>query len=554
MPGRGGSAQGCVGLRVRAWKGSKMSRVTLFLLVLCASVTVAAELQHVKVGGLLRLRGRYWTSTYYTTSGGAAVDRYVFATPARALGAWDFASRYDFDDRGPDLSFVEQKSQIYAEADFTHHVSARIALEAFEVWGRDFRSDYVTGADSRAVSNNDVEVLHAYVDADRLGDQPLRLRVGRQPLKFGKGWLVSDVISATLSLSFDAVRLTYTPGDFTVDAWFAKLAETSPIEADGDVDFYGVYGTYTGWEPADLSAYVLWVRDARARQDTQFGLLAERIEDFVGLDDYDTKQLITLGLRANGVTRGFTYDLELAYQTGDADAAGFLFRQYIYGDNDARYDSWAADLEVGYSFDSVRWQPRPYIGGAYFDGEDNRDVTFLEWLNPFRGGPDALPFWEALSPWPGPEASMGFNRLFSGTAYNSILDIQQDLSNFYQLRGGVDLNFTEKISGNIEAAYYGVVDPADLPPSFSIARREVNYLAALPFITFKADEELGTIMKASLKYAYSEDFWVRIGVEHLFTGDGLEEGSFLHRNGLQFSGGSGDDDANYFFVDTRIAF
>jgi hypothetical protein len=43
----------------------------------------------------------------------------------------------------------------------------------------------------------------------------------------------------------------------------------------------------------------------------------------------------------------------------------------------------------------------------------------------------------------------------------------------------------------------------------------------------------------------TEDFWIRFRWEHLFTGDGISDGSFTDRYGLGFFQGSDDDDADY---------
>ena len=126
-----------------------------------------------------------------------------------------------------------------------------------------------------------------------------------------------------------------------------------------------------------------------------------------------------VGARLFGNAASFDYDLELAYQFGNADSVGFGFKPtgFLYGDDDADFDAWAGDLEVGYSIE-MAWNPRVYIGGAYFEGEDNRDLTFLEWLNPFYRS----------------EASVSFNRMFPGKPYSMILEIGQDMSNFWQTR------------------------------------------------------------------------------------------------------------------------
>ena len=131
---------------------------------------------------------------------------------------------------------------------------------------------YITGADARANSADDIEINQAYIQMDEILDMPLSLRVGRQNLKFGKGWLISNMMTGMQRVSYDAIRLTYDANDICVDAFYAKLAENGIGEEDGDVDMYGIYGTYSGFEPVTLSAYWYWVRDSRSLNDTNSSL------------------------------------------------------------------------------------------------------------------------------------------------------------------------------------------------------------------------------------------------------------------------------------------
>jgi hypothetical protein len=45
-----------------------------------------------------------------------------------------------------------------------------------------------------------------------------------------------------------------------------------------------------------------------------------------------------------------------------------------------------------------------------------------------------------------------------------------------------------------------------------------------------------------------------VGWEHLFSGQALEDGNFLHKNGMEYSGGTDSKDADYVYVDTGIRF
>ena len=103
-------------------------------------------------------------------------------------------------------------------------------MSFWSIWGEDFRSDYITGADRRAVTADDLEFIQAYIEAANLFGQPLRIRIGRQLITLGKGWLVGETAIATRAQPFDAVRLTFEAEDYEADVFWSKLAERSPVE------------------------------------------------------------------------------------------------------------------------------------------------------------------------------------------------------------------------------------------------------------------------------------------------------------------------------------
>jgi hypothetical protein len=509
--------------------------------VLCATaLPAAAELQNVIVGGQIRIRANYYRNAYTT------VPRIMWPAeflPGRAIGGGlfggnDVVSIFDWDDNGNDLDFVEQRTRLNVNADFTDEVSAFIEIDSYDWWGEDFRSDYVTGADFAADSDDDVEIYQAYIQAEEMWGTPLRLRVGRQELSFGNEWLVGtqDTSSTFTGLSFDAIRLTYATDLFSVDAWASKLAENGALEEDGDVDFYGVYASYLGLENITLDAYWMLVRDAVSLNDTNLPWIAEWVEDALGLDDYDPSYLHTVGLRGAGTIGAFDFNAEAAYQFGDADSVGFLFNPGIYGDDDADFDAWGGNLELGYTFD-MSYTPRIYIGAAYFEGEDNRDLSFWEWLNPFNL----------------PEASVSFNRLFSNWEYSEFLE-NSELSNVIIARAGISASPTQSVDLLLSATYFWADEPWDAPRYITIGRYRVPIDSNLAFWTQENDDELGLELGLYGTYHYSEDLTFNTGWAHLFVDDGLSDGSFTAWNGLVFGGGTDDDDADYVFLEAVLSF
>ena len=321
-----------------------------FVCVCCASAI--AELQNVDVEGQLRIRVRYWDNVYMDSTREVRIPN--FFLPNRPIGPFGAASRYSFDDAGKTRTWVEQNTRLKVSADFTNYVNAVIELDDFEVWGQtDFRSNYLTGVDSAANSSDDVEILQSYIEMNEIAGTPLRLRIGRQQIKLGAGWLVGEQ-HASINSSFDGVRGTYTGDGWALDGWATKLFETGTNEEDGDVNLYGLSATCTAVEGHEFQLYWLYLRDARSLNDTNFVAPIEWLEDAFGLDDYDATNLHTVGFRASGELLGVDYAGEIAYQFGDADSAGALFAPFnrLYGDDGASYDNWGVDIEAGYTFEN----------------------------------------------------------------------------------------------------------------------------------------------------------------------------------------------------------
>jgi hypothetical protein len=531
--------------------------ICVFLSVTLAGA-VYADLQNVQVGGQLEVRMRWYHNAFESgitaakpqphlrIPGAWLFDRVIGHDPRLGLtdrGVW---SMFRYGGGGNDWQWVEQATSLNVKADFTDHVSAMIEFYSFDTWGKDFRSNYLTGVDTRGITADDVELLQSYIEIDKVFDQPLKLRIGRQVMQFGKDlncFLIAGKTSPTNRYSFDGVRATYTGVDkLTVDAWWMKLAELSPQEEDGDTDFYGVYGTYAFSEAANLSLYWMFLRDAHKVADTAWGPFDEHIEDFLGRDDYPITAFHTVGFQFQGKYESFDYNLQVAYQFGDAGTLGRFFQKpwwySTYGDDDAKYDNWGMEGSLGYTT-KTKWKIRPYIAGNWFQGQDNRDVSFSEWLHPYSTKP---------------QASVSFNRLFSDINYCPVINDNADMSNFWQVGGGVAMSPTDKLSVTLRAYNTFADKTFDWPLYASVARSGTFPSGRFPlvpwlsFLTEKSDNNLGFSIDTIIRYAYSKDLTLLLYYGHLFTGQGLRDGAFVSYYGTMMNGGLDKEDADYVFA------
>jgi hypothetical protein len=540
-------------------------RKSLAILIIAVMVTAAvpafAELQNVLVGGSIKIRSNWYSNGAVGDSANARNPLFqncltnsfkgLGGNPLQGLrwgaqpGRAAISSPFSWNDMNNANWFTEQRTRLNVRADFTEQVSAFIEFDAYNVWGDNFRSDYLTGVDRRGAS--DVDLYQAYIESNEMFGVPLRLRIGRQELKLGSGWLVgtNDAGSFFRGLSFDAIRATYADDMFSVDAFAAKLVERSPMEADGDVDLYGVYASFLGVENMTFDAYWMLVRDARSRTATDLGWFGEKVEDILGVDDYDVTNLHTVGLRGAGTYDALDFEAEVAYQFGNASAVGQQFSALglasVYGDDDADFGQFGANGQVGYTFD-MDFHPRVFVGGAYLGGEDNRALNFGQWL-----GAIACPFWHA-------KASVSFNRLFSNWEYSNFID-GTDLSNVWLVYGGVSGSPLENVKIDLKATYFQALeDYKTTCPIWTICGYRVLPLFPFSFVDQSTSKDLGIEATGVVTYSYSEDLSFQLGYSHLFTMDGLTKGNFNQLNGLGFNGGTADKDADYVWVETKLAF
>lgn len=444
---------------------------TIFCSTLLFAVMVPgvyAELQNVEIGGSIRIRGNY----------------------------------YNFDSLG-DMSWIEQRTRLNVKADFTREVSAFVEFDYYSGWGDDFRSNYLTGLDTRAGEDDSIHLYQAYIEARDLWGSPLSARIGRQDLSFGTEWLVgvNNAAAVFTGLSFDALRLTWSNDAFSLDAVASKLAENHGDFGEEDTDFYAVYFSYTGIEDITLDAYWMYLRDEVPALEANAFLPG------------DTLDLHTLGVRSAGVLGGFDFDVEATYQFGDVDGLPSAC-PYGFGEADVKYDVFAVNSEIGYTFETA-WSPRPFARFAYFGGGDT------EYLKGFSN-----------------DRELPFNRLFSNWEYTEFF-ANTDESNLLYYAVGIGTAPTEAVSLQLVCAYFEVDENV---PS-------VGWWLGTP----DSDRQIGLEVGLYGDYQYSEDLVIRAGYAHFFGRKGLEQNFFI-LNGLDAWGGDEDDDYDYVFLETELTF
>jgi hypothetical protein len=391
-----------------------MKKATLLLalvLVVAMAVPAAAEVEEITVGGSIQAR-------------------YQLLDPGFAYG------HFAFDDDLHSMYWGTQRTLINVDAKLTGGVRAFAELQSFDFWGLSEleEEDGIVGppevyaqGDFLDVSilpltypfqdfgsyagqgNPGVDLYQAYIEMDNIADTPLMARVGRQELVYGREWLVGNNNAGMnfSGLSFDGVKAGYESDALSIDAWWTQLLDLATplqgISQDDSIDFFGVYGTYSGIENMALDAYFLWVRNDLTP---------------------DVNNLFTVGARLAGCWDSplglLDYNVEGAYQFGDT---GF----------DGDYNAWAIDALAGYTFDQITWAPRLEVEYARFSGDDDLNDNDIE----------------------------TFTRLFSDVHYGELNlggNLDSLMTNMNVFRGGVSAAPMEQCALSADVYYFLLAD------------------------------------------------------------------------------------------------
>ena len=310
----------------------------LFILLVLLMVVPAYGLQtpDVEVGGHVRLRG------------------YNFQN------FWDFDSSKD----GDNWSVFRLRSNIHVKADLGDNVTGFIQF-ANQNYGEG--TTYASKLDKWEADNTSDKVFvdNAYIDVNKFFGLPVSLRLGRQNLMYGTGFVLFDGQSqmASTSLYFDGVKLTWKITDRSkLDLFYVKDQENERGNNNNDdITLSGAY--FTGHCPVIGGQQELYVLN---RDD----------QGFVSAAGGTGKNIWMYGIRlSNKFDCGVDYSAEFAYQNGYYDKG-----------NNIHQDAAGYKLETGYAVPvSDTFKPRVFIGYTYLSGDES-DSTDNEAWDVFYGG------------------------------------------------------------------------------------------------------------------------------------------------------------------------
>lgn len=307
--------------------------------VLAAGMPSFAEVQNVKVGGDITVRAFHRENLDLQDQSGALDGQDFFMTT----------------------------TGVNVGADLTENVSTFIRLANERDWNLD------------GTATGDVDLSQAYITLKELFYSPLTLRVGTQPIVWGRGFVLgSALIPNTLTngndrnaaitaneftdfTAFDAIRATVDLSSFTgsmpltADYVYIKLNENLTGTAD-DVNLQGVnFSTKLDAAHTELEAYFLNKLD-RAGTTPNIN---------------KNGQVSTFGLRGSSMPAdGLSLWGELAYQFGrrGTNAAVGDITTVPTG---SPFQAWATDWGVEYTLTDVAMKPKAGAEWIFWSGKDS---------------------------------------------------------------------------------------------------------------------------------------------------------------------------------------
>jgi len=215
------------------------------------------------------------------------------------------------------------------------------------------------------VEENVFDAHQAFLDiVQNLGEEDtLTWRVGRQEMSYGSGRLIDVREGVNLRRSFDAARLLFRLGDWSVDGFWSKPVNNRPGVFDDvpypNLSLWGVYAVRPLAPLPDGHAdlYYLGYENTQATYDKATPALSTA---------YELRN--SLGTRLWGQPMPWEYNLEALWQFGRFGRGSI--------------EAWAVASATRYNFDQLPLRPRVGLVADITSGDRNPRSPNLQTFNP----------------------------------------------------------------------------------------------------------------------------------------------------------------------------
>lgn len=244
---------------------------------------------------------------------------------------------------GKNPNYFRVRSSIWGEWDFDSQYSIYVKLT------NEFKS-YITPTTTGSTKGDIHEMVvdNLYLDLKNIFDSPLSLRIGRQNIIYGEGFLFIDgtPLDGSRTIYYNAIKATLDLEKLKIDflgiinprqdEFFPVINNRNKNLAEQKEQGFGYYAQYDPDDNWHLEQYYFYKKeDQRSSPETK---------------------LNTIGGRVVYKNSPWRVRSELAYQFGD------------YGPNDR--EGLGGYGFVDYTFQDVKFTPTLTIGGVYLSGDD----------------------------------------------------------------------------------------------------------------------------------------------------------------------------------------
>lgn len=216
----------------------------------------------------------------------------------------------------------------------------------------------------RPIDEDHLNVQNVFIDATiwKKTDNSLLIRAGRQELDYGSGRLISVREGPNARLYFTGGKLAYNSSRFSADA-FVMMADTIKTgmfdnKSSNQINLWGTYNKIIFPKSGNLDLYYIGIN----RKEAAFE------------EGFESELRHTVGTRFWKYGGGFIYNLEAAYQFGKFGTGSI--------------NAWTASVDLGYSFEKVKFKPTINFRNDYISGDKNAGDGKLQTFNPIypKGG------------------------------------------------------------------------------------------------------------------------------------------------------------------------
>jgi hypothetical protein len=321
----------------------------------------------VKLGGDIKMKRNFFLAIAVT----ALMVASTIAQAADVSFSGQIRPRFTMDEDatvGTDQTAIfDTRVRLNAKANVNANTEVFLQFQSVGNWGVDggdngTRRSQGGGTNQASDDLADVGFHQAYLTLKNFGGQSVDAKIGRQEVVLDGHRLFGHTGWTTGAETKDAIRLTHSGGNHTINAIY--IAETNSDAVDDDVNqnghMYVLHTNTQGVLGGGLSGYFVYLNDSSADAE---------------LSDNDW---FTIGARQAGKLGGLDYRVEYYHQFGDAGAVANATAGYAAtaaNSSDIDRDAHMVGVRLGKTFASVAGKPSITLWYDRLSGTDDDDVT-----------------------------------------------------------------------------------------------------------------------------------------------------------------------------------